>query len=416
MLSLFKQKNIYKPHPPNIFSKIIFQEKTLHKSFIKKINSSISSKITPKNLTKKLKAIMLNNKIIYFFLLITLPINIFLAKNTALSLYGVIRLIEFIFLGFYISHNIASSKQTISIITLLSLGIVGESLIAIFQYINQGSLNGFLYFFGERHFNASTPGIANASIFGQLFLRPYATFPHPNTLAGYLLIVQILVYSINHESTPKFQVLKYASLIISSIAILLTLSRLVIFIWLCLIIYLIFETLRKHLKSTSRYLVLFISISLIILFLLTPALPRLIMTNISEEAVTGRLFFIKQSIKQINQSPFFGVGLYNFIPNLIIPRFSTSPLPFLQPVHNIFLLILSETGIMGFLIYMLFLAKTFLIKNKSKTKLTKNLHLCLVIILILGQIDHYWITLQQTQLLFALILGLIWSTKAKTLA
>src|SRR5258708_5260679 len=90
------------------------------------------------------------------------------------------------------------------------IGIIGESILAIAQFFNQGSLNGVLYFLGERTFTATTSGIANASVSGELILRPYGTFPHPNVLAGYLLIslTLLLLYAksyLSKDRYPKFK-------------------------------------------------------------------------------------------------------------------------------------------------------------------------------------------------------------------
>ncbi|MBI2074766.1 MAG: hypothetical protein HYT83_02925, partial [Candidatus Levybacteria bacterium] len=77
-----------------------------------------------------------------------------------------------------------------------------------------------------------------------------------------------------------------------------------------------------------------------------------------------------------------------------------------QPVHNIFLLIAAETGIVGLTFFLWFLLKTFK-KNQFQTSDFKFQILAMV--LILGLFDHYFLTLQQGQLLFAFVLGFCWS-------
>jgi O-antigen ligase len=77
----------------------------------------------------------------------------------------------------------------------------------------------------------------------------------------------------------------------------------------------------------------------------------------------------------------------------------------LQPVHNIFLLVLAETGITGFLIFLFLIIKAF--KNSLEIR-NWSLVISLLAILLTGAADHYWLTLQQNQLIFAIILGLSW--------
>ena len=96
--------------------------------------------------------------------------------------------------------------------------------------------------------------------------------------------------------------------------------------------------------------------------------------------------------------PLIGVGLGNYLtelPNYLVSR----QIYFLQPVHNIYLLILSETGVIGFSFFLFVLWNT--LKNRFRI-----IHYSLFIILFLGLVDHYPLTLQQGQLLFTLLLAM----------
>src|SRR6185369_2209751 len=61
------------------------------------------------------------------------------------------------------------------------------------QFLLGRSIGGIFYLLGERTFNISTPGIALVNILGKNFLRPYASFPHPNSLAGFLGVAIIFL-------------------------------------------------------------------------------------------------------------------------------------------------------------------------------------------------------------------------------
>ena len=53
---------------------------------------------------------------------------------------------------------------------------------------------GWWWIFGERSFSLATPNIAAIDLWGQKFLRPYATFSHPNALAGWLLLAGFILW------------------------------------------------------------------------------------------------------------------------------------------------------------------------------------------------------------------------------
>ena len=336
-----------------------------------------------------------------------------MSKSPQVGILGLIKLLEFIFLGFYVARNISKLKLQ-NILLMFSIGIIFESFLAISQYINHGSLQGIFYFFGERFFNSNTAGIANASLGGELFLRPYGTFPHPNVLAGYLVIGMTLILGRikNHESRIT-KTIFILTLAIGTASLFLTLSRIAILLWLIVVV---FYFIRKFIIHNSLFIILFL-VGILFLGLTTPLGARFTGMRLTDESIVQREGLINNSIVMIKDHPFFGVGLNNFLVNLPLYQTPHSPLFYLQPVHNIFLLVLSETGIVGFSFFIWFLIKTFSrIKNQeSRIKgwpmIHNSLFIILSSILILGMFDHYFLTLQQGQLLFSFVLGLCWSEK-----
>ncbi len=297
---------------------------------------------------------------------------------------------------------------------LFAFAVVGESLLAIAQYIHQGSINGLLYFLGERKFASFTPGIANASINGQLILRPYGTFPHPNVLAGFLLTALVFIFALLDDRLNKSKkILKTTALLLGSIALLLTLSRIAIILWILAILVLLFNFLVKQIKNKSPIIitstVLIVTIIAVGLFLFTPVFPRLEETRPTEKAIVQRTELIQSSVTIIKTHLLFGVGLYNFLPVLSQVQKPASQINELQPVHNIYLLTAAETGIIGLVFFIWFLLETYRRLLKYNTPTHKILLTLVSLILILGQFDHYWLTLQQGQLLFVIILGLCWA-------
>ena len=295
-----------------------------------------------------------------------------------------------------------------------------ESILAILQYINQGSLNGIFYFFGERAFTGSTPGIANASINGTLVLRPYATFPHPNVLAAYLLVSMVLIWNfVLKNKGIYFQVLGALSLFMGSIALLLTFSRVVILLWVLLIAWVLIKNLRGRLVTVhTKIVVLCIAgicvLGVSLLPLSQQVISRLAQTSLSDESVAERVELLIASWKMIQMNPIIGVGIDNFIPSLA-PLQKPMPLGlYLQPVHNIIVLVLAETGIIGLVLFLWLFMLTVLRVRKQTDEIRGMLLLLLLIIFITGMFDHYWLTLQQGQLLLAAILGFCWVTSKKS--
>lgn len=339
---------------------------------------------------------------IFLFFLLTQGLSIFGAENIGA---GLVRLQQYGLVGlfgvFLASQDFKSLSKKIYL--PLSLGILGESCLAILQFI-KGSTIG-LWVLGERTFTLSTPGIAKFNFYGMEFLRPYATFPHPNVLAGYLVV---MVYGLWFMVKEKKTMLKIISAI-GAITVFLTMSRTAILAGFILAVVILqsnkFDLLR------SRRLI-FIAVLLLILspILFTRFTSLLNFDNLTllrrEELAEG-------AWQMFSIFPFFGVGLNNFIPAMA-GNFLTGPSRFLQPVHNIFLLVLSETGFIGLigLISLIGfpLLRIFRLTPKPYPLLPQegrvNPILLWFIILFLGLFDHYFLTLPQGYRLFFLVWGL----------
>lgn len=133
----------------------------------------------------------------------------------------------------------------------------------------------------------------------------------------------------------------------------------------------------------------------------------------NSESVVVRQELNISAIKLWQRSPIVGIGLGNFLVNL--PHALPSrQIYFLQPVHNIYLLLLSEVGVVGvgLLVYVV-IRKVSSIKyqvsrKKRKYVILNTLYLIpLISILALGLVDHYPLTLQQGQLLTTIFVCLV---------
>ena len=331
-----------------------------------------------------------------------LLVNAFLALNQGAAFYKLIKIIELTLLGCYLAKN----RYSLTNFYLpLSLAVIYSSLIALAQFFKQGSLNGLFWWLGERTFDLTTPGIAKAVFNGHLLLRSYAIFSHPNALAGFLLMALIL--TIPFLKKAKFWLLAYVFLAVP--ALIFSFSRSV---WLVGVLFLFALGLKKikeiRLYSLKKKILIFSLSSLF--FILCFWLLAISSRFSTDEAFFQRLQLMKSSFLMIKNFPLSGVGLNNFI--VYLPNY-WSLIGFtywLQPVHNLYLLLIAETGAMGFLIFLwfLFLSYQRLLLKKNHQGLLLG---ALSVLLLLGFFDHYWLTLQQNQLLLAVLFGLVWSSQ-----
>jgi O-antigen ligase len=313
------------------------------------------------------------------------------SPNWGVSLARLINWIPAGLFGWYIaSQNSERVKQ--KILSILPLTILYTTLIGLWQFVF-GRTAG-LWFLGERTFDLTTPGIATFNWYGQIFLRSYATFPHPNVLAAFMLLSGLLLLFLSNKNNKKLLVAHLAVIL----TILMTFSRTVTGLYLPFVLFLF----RKQ-SVYLGFLIIFLAPLLFVRFESAFNFDKL--SLIRREELTENAFLL------IQQNPVVGVGLNNYIPVAVSSSFLTGTNRFLQPVHNIFLLMMVETGLVG-LIALLILFIVPLIMIGSDNLLTKQQVLTLLLVIsILGMLDHYFLTLPQGQRLIFMIWGLIWVKK-----
>ncbi len=328
-----------------------------------------------------------NKKIIISLFL--LLINVLFSRLPIISFYWLIKIIEFLAVISMAKKMLKTLKEK-SILTAFLLSGLFELFLAIAQLINKHSVQGIFYYFGERLISLSMPGVAKASFQGVEFLRPYGTFSHPNSLAGFFLVLYFLV--LTNKKFNRYLILKYLFLLVSSLLIFLSFSKIAILTYLFLsVIY----YLKSSIKIKCRLCVLarlFMIVVVSLIFLQATTDPL---------TISKRIELVKSSITIILHYPIYGVGLGSYLVEQA--KFSSKYyLFFNQPVHNIFLLYFSEVGILiGSLI--LFLS---LIKVNQLIKVSPYVFSALMLT---GLFDHYWLTLQQNFLLMGLAMGVILS-------
>ncbi len=325
------------------------------------------------------------------------------------SLFGVARFVEIVFLSLYISWFIGQKKLQTTIRTVVGLSVILVSWLTVWQSVVQSSVGGIWYFMGERTFTSVTPGIANASLQGSLILRPYAAFPHPNVLAGFLVIMLAYLLFPPSLSRPQNRLRRYlpsVAILLGIVSLILTLSRtatvvmgLILFVWL----------LKATIKTRLQKSLLVASMVLLaILVFQTGLINRFTSLSFIDEAVSIREFLLTQTITMISHNFWVGVGMQNFLPVLgqqLVP----APPAFFQPVHSFYLLLLSETGGIGLGIFFVFLSVSLLRISRSNPSTRLGKLIVLGVFLLLGTTDHYLYTLHQGQLLTAFVFGVIFA-------
>jgi len=339
----------------------------------------------------------------YLLILGFVAINILIAVNPWVAAYKWLRIGQLVISFWYFRKNKELIKE--KLIKVIPCWIIFESLLAVAQIAKNGSLNGIFYWFGERSFTFNTIGIAQVSVFGNGLIRAYGTFSHPNSLAGFLLVAMLLWYWIKPSAlrAPPLtgRLLWWGVFWLGLVGILVSGSRTVWVLTLGLILGLAFLRVKNKFNLIGLFL-LFLSVLVFVLRLVNMEYPVAnFLGGWDSDGIGKRIQLNLAGLKMIKESPWFGVGLGNFLVRL--PEFQkNNGVYWLQPVHNILILAWSQIGTLGLCLLALFFNKYFVWK-----KINFIIKLILIAIVLSGMIDHYWLTLPQNWWLLVLVLGIV---------
>lgn len=315
---------------------------------------------------------------------------LFLTKVIALGIIGIV-----------ISKNtqLLKSKATV---TAINFTIIFQSLLAWYQYLFQKSFFGY-YFLGETNLNAYA-GIAQSTAFGVQKILPYGTTAHPNILAGILVVFSL--FQLNRAlSEKKYKRVNLVLLFLSISTILLTQSLsalLALTIGFATIVFA--KKTKKHI-SLKGIGALYIASNLLIITILAFSLFK---PNYGDTSTYRRAFLNDAAINMTANNLLTGVGLQNFTAHVEQYSSSREVVRFVQPAHNVFLLFISETGLLGITI-----ALALLIPLLRKKVTIQHPEYLLALIPLLA-LDHYLITMQSGILLFFLCFLLSEFTSSKS--
>ena len=323
-------------------------------------------------------------KKIYIFLIGALFLaNVLVAQHPTAAILRWAKIFEVLVFSFYVFWE---REKTVNLIyKTIPLTLFYLAPIAVLQFYFQRTIGGPLYFLGERSFSVSTPGIALVDLWGKSFMRPYTIFPHPNALAGYALVATLIAFF----QKEKRGLLFFSEIFFGLFVILISFSQNA---WISLLLIIALKLIGKKTYFYTTLLVFVLSLAL-----LFPINLSLFSLSFFGESFSKRLELSRIAGIIFAKRPFLGIGLNNLF--YLLPSFQNRVSWWLQPIHNIYLLVLTETGFLGFSYFYFFVLRPF-VKKKNLPFL-----IFLLAIILTGFSDHYWLTAQQNLLLFGIVVG-----------
>lgn len=309
-------------------------------------------------------------------------------------------------------------KDIMTMIWPVALGVLLQAGLGITQYLVNSSLG--LQFFGEPLLNPSQGGVPVVEMNGIRQVRANGLMPHANMLGGLLaVVIPFLLYGLMTLKKGWEKNWLYIIVAISTIALVLSFSRAA---WVGFVVVIGIFIWQVGIKKYWQILLASVGVFIITLLTQYRAVWNrvVVVDSLEARSLMERMDGWNYWQLVFDRVAFFGTGAGNYIQKLIDLEPAQSGWWY-QPVHNIYLLITGELGLIGIGIFIWFLVGVVVI---VKRKMLFDRFFSIMIagplsaILIIGLFDHWPFSMQQGRLLIfwalaLLVMGYQMSLKSK---
>ncbi|MBD3359399.1 MAG: hypothetical protein GF365_01680 [Candidatus Buchananbacteria bacterium] len=308
----------------------------------------------------------LNLKILNFYILIILffivsILILFFAQNTQVAFYYLIKFLEgFAILLFIINFKFSYKKLGWAIV----LAGMFQSILAIYQFLTQKIWASKWLGLAEQL--SGNGGVSVVESDGLRWLRAYGALPHPNVLAGFLaicLIVLIVLIILSNKQKSSVLLWAFLPILLSGLFFTFSKSGILAFLFgLAFIFIFVFLSQDQKTKFILIHIlfVILVVFGFLILIYQDPLITRLQgETRLEQQSYTERALYFEEAKSLLESNWLKGVGLGNYTLALYSQSGQDQVVWAYQPVHNVFILMATEIGVIGFLIFVLLVIEVF---------------------------------------------------------
>ncbi|MCK5416286.1 O-antigen ligase family protein [Candidatus Parcubacteria bacterium] len=363
-------------------------------------------------------------------------ISLLLSSNFIFSLFIYARFLLALSL-FWILSNFEYVRKKLLIILIISMTV--QSILGIFQF--QSGISPACTYTGMASHTSEDPGASVVEVEGKRFLRAYGSFDHPNIFGGFLTLGLLIIFlhllqrnkpktnqlatlfkkllPENNQKTTSYIIcymLRVTCYVLCVTALFFTFSRAS---WIAfasgLLTILFLSIIRRDLKIQKIILQNILIVGIIFYSLFIPY-QDLVITRFSQaerieiKSTDERMNHFAEAKTVIKNNWLFGVGIGNYSNYISEEIDNKKEVWQYQPVHNVFMLIWAEIGLIGLIFFIGILQVIFshiIKKRKKKNSLSVYKLGILVALLVLMMFDHWLWSLHFGVFWFWFVLGLL---------
>ena len=271
-------------------------------------------------------------------------LSIFNAVQISYSAFEILRMVNLYLLAVVVAAYVKSKRELIEVFAALMIGLVAEGGFSIIQYVKDDN-------FG---FTSSTMGNLH---------RVAGTVGWPNTFGAYaatLLAIALFLWVL--DAGGRLRPLLMVAGLTGAFPLILTFSR---GAWISFLIAtalgLVIAGRLGYLRSRERMRVAAVLLlaSVVGLFFAGAISARLAQTSLQSSQIVDRVRLIEVALNMIVAHPILGIGINNFVD--VMHQYDPTGVTYVfpEPVHNVYLLVAAETGIVGLCLFLWLIVAVF---------------------------------------------------------
>jgi O-antigen ligase len=340
------------------------------------------------------------NQKVHFFPKTTIPAIAFIGISTISIIINmpdyfttfseiIIMFFEFL-IYFYLANNVKTEKDVTYIVWVLLFGALLQCGVAILEI-----WSGLEF---TRDVSQSVDTIWKQEVGATKYSRISGTMGHANILGVYLSSIIILLISLIFiEECRTWKIIYWLGIGVGFYAVVNTFSRSAWFVFLIFtpLIFCIYLWKSKAIRKTVFPILVFLFIIAIGGISLS---TKIIDRSVMDDSVVSRVPMMKVAVNVIKDNPFWGIGQSNYFTKLGAGN-----------VHNIYLFIAAETGLIGLIIFLwfnfsIFLEGLYFLKSEIGFMTNVGLSLmCLIFMFLMyGMVNPFPSRIEYTFIYFAL--------------
>ncbi len=266
-----------------------------------------------------------------------------------LSFFEAILLVQVFFLYYIVlTSAIETEKELRLVIMMLMVSLIIQGSFGTFQYLTGRELDIF---------KTGTP-VTEESEEG-FVTRALGTIGKPNGLAMYVVPLILLFTAVLMKSRGAYRRLGILAVSAGGLALLFSFSRGGWMAFLAAFIILLFVLVKRRYVSVKGPILAFL-IAACVAAIFSSQIEARLMSEEGSTAAIDRIYLIRIAWNMIKDSPVLGVGANTFMS--VINQYQHGPDLqdiYLHMVHNQYLLVFAETGIVGMIAFLWLLSACF---------------------------------------------------------